>query len=297
MKKLAIAITAASLAIGLTGCSTWSGNSTIESGNSANKAEIAAAEEMSKHPMPGFALNSIGYGDRDCVWLGPCNTNATVNFTTSKRFDSRPQFCKDLISWLPSIGADAWGVSDIPLPLKGHEGAATFSCIGVEYFRFFGTIKDVRWQLECAESYLNITASSDDFEDDKVLETRGWDEAFSLMSPGNRLNMEALSAIETYRLANPKANPSSTKTIEKALKDVQLPKGSKLVKDKSGKVHYLYLPKDENLLERCINVTPFDTEYFQIENPGSGFIALPVPDGQAVIDEFGYTDFKACPTL
>jgi hypothetical protein len=106
--------------------------------------------------------------------------------------------------------------------------------------------------------------------------------------------MDILSALETFRLQNPKLNPSDEATAKAALKDIELPEGSKFVNDKSGNVHYLFIPSDGFMLERCLNIKPFSETYFQMTNPGSGFVGLYIVDGQPKTDEFGYITSGNC---
>jgi hypothetical protein len=256
-------------------------------------------EELAKTPIPGFKVSNINRGDVVCFPMSYCNSGASVTFTATKQFGSRAEFCEELIAWAPSAGADSWSFNPEyqAMPIKGHEGAAQYSCIGGSLSALIGTTKGVRWMLEGGLEMLQaITVSDGTAEaEDRNLLPRSWELSMTSISPGSRLNMKVLDAIETYRLANPSADPSTKKTFELALKDVELPAGSKLVEDESGKIHYLYIPTDEYLTERCINVTPFDPEYFQMESPGTGFFILPLVDGEEVIDEFGYTSFATCP--
>lgn len=280
---------ALTLAAALSGCTAMPNNET----------NISAMEELAKTPMPGFKISNIDRGDSVCVPMSYCSGAATVIFTATEPFDSRAEFCNALIEWAPNVGADSWSFNPEyqAMPLKDHEGAAKYSCTGGSLSALIGSTNDVRWMLEGGPEVFQVMTVSDGTAEveDRNLLARTWDLAIASLSPGTRTNMKALDSIETYRLANPDADPSSKKTIERALNDVKLPEGSKLVEDKAGKIHYLYIPQDEFLMERCINVTPFDAEYFQMENPGSGFFILPLVDGEEVIDEFGYTSFSTCP--
>jgi hypothetical protein len=67
------------------------------------------------------------------------------------------------------------------------------------------------------------------------------------------------------------------------------------VLDESGNAHYLYLPSDGFMLQRCLNIKPFSEEFFQMRNPGEGFVGLFILDGQPKTDEFGYLESVKCP--
>ena len=131
--------------------------------------------------------------------------------------------------------------------------------------------------------------------EDERMTLKTWDDAKSQLFEGTRLHMDILSALETFRLENPELNPATLSTVNAALKALELPKDSEVVLDKSGSAHYLYLPSDGFMLERCLNIKPFSEEFFQMANPGEGFVGLYILDYQPKTDEFGYIDSAKCP--
>jgi hypothetical protein len=289
-KNLVRAITAAvALTFSLTGCSPVPGAG----------ENFAALDQITKNPMPGFTLLSSHRGDSFCFLASYCSGNASATFTGSKKYDSNAAFCKDFIPWALKVGVQSWDYDPdyIAFPIKGHEGAAQFACVGANNFSLIGSTNGVIWMMNGGREQITVTTamSNEGGIDDNRMVLRTWDKALAQIFPGNKMNMELLSAIETYRLANPKADPTSVKTIETAIQGIKLPSGSKIVKDSKGKAHYIYIPADAELLERCINIKPFNPDYFRMDNPGSGFVTLPIFDEGPVIDEFAYMTSK-CPT-
>lgn len=285
------------IALALTVASSLSGCVLVAASQNQN---IHALDKVKANPMPGFELSGSGNGDSFCVPGSYCSANARADFTNTKPYASRADFCKEFIAWAPKVGVHSWWYDPdyIGLPIKGHEGAAQFACIGARNFALIGETNKVTWNVTgtLEEIRVETTMSTEEGMDDPRMALKTWDDAVSQLFAGNKLSMDALSAIETYRLANPKANPNSMKTIETALKDIKLPDGSKLIKDKKGIAHYLYLPVSPELSERCINITPFDPSYFKMDNPGSGFVTLSGNDGDPMVDEFAYTLNTPCPT-
>jgi hypothetical protein len=249
--------------------------------------------------MPGFEAASVRGGDSICLPASYCTTNASLILTSTKTFNSRADFCKELIGWAPSVGADSWMFDPdyIALPLKDREGVAQLACVGTNNYSLIGSKGKVRWTMSGDGSQLNVATimGTDGSLEDTRMVLNTWDFAKSGLFAGTQLNMDVLSALETFRLENPKLNPSKLTTVKAALKEVNLPKGSEFVLDTSGGVHYLYIADDGFMMERCINVKPFSETYFQMSNPGTGFVALTIFEGQPIPDEFGYTTFTKCP--
>lgn len=289
MKKLALALIVA-LAVTLAGCTPLPGNS----------QNIAALEGLRNKPMPGFQFAGSDKGESVCLPATYCSPNARLFFTSTKKFASRAEFCRDLIPWAKEIGADSFLFDPdyIAMPFDGREGAAQFACMGANNFSLVGSSSDIRWMLAGNSETLTIeTAMSREEEgvvDDPRLVLKTWDVAIQELSPSTKLYMNILLAIETYRLAKPEANPSSIKTIQSALKELELPKGAKIIKDKDGKAHFVELPEDPEV-KQCLNITPFDPDFFLMENPGSGFVALSNLEGGASLDVFGALNYSECP--
>jgi len=263
-----------------------------------NKVNVEALNDIKNNPMPGFELTSSDDGDSVCLPASYCGTNASLVFTSTKTFKSRADFCKELIAWAPSVGADSWIYDPdyIALPIKDREGAAQFACLGANNYSIIGSSGNVRWSMSGDGSKISVSTimgMEGGFDDRMTL--RNWDEAKAQLFEGTRLHMDILSALETFRLQNPKLNPSKPATVNAALKDIKLPKGSEVVLYESGSAHYLYLPSDGFMTERCLNIKPFSEDYFQMPNPGSGFVGLYLLEGQPKADEFGYLDSAKCP--
>lgn len=290
MKKLAIAITAVSIAFGITGCSPLPGNSD----------NIAALAGLKAHPMPGFELAGSDNGDAYCLPASYCSPNTSVMFTSTKKFASRAEFCRDLIPWAKEIGADSFQFDPdyIALPFEGREGAAQFACNGTNNFSLVGSTGEVRWMVTGGMDQLSIETVMGREEggmDDPRMALKTWEQAVSQLFPESKLNIDILSAVETYRQEHPEADPGSLKTVQTALKGIQFPDGAKIVKDKAGKAHYVYLPGSAAMTERCLNITTFDREYFMMDDPGQTFVALANLEGGASLDVFGATNYTACP--
>lgn len=288
-RKLTTLVTLAAVSISITGCVPMP----------ASLATNAAIEEIIQKPMPGFFLTSASNGDQICAPASYCNVNAIAEFTADKPYETRMALCEDLLAWAPSIGADSWLFDPdyVALPIAGREGAAHFACLDIAgNFSLAGTTKGVRWMLSASEdSYVVSTSmSTDGGIDDLRIALKTWDEARAEMFDGTRRYMDILSALETYRLAHPEQDPASMETVTAALKPLQLDDSLVVIKDSDGKAHYISLPADQVMLAACLNIKPFDEEFFQMKNPGSGFVAHHVPEGQPAIDEFGYIASGAC---
>lgn len=280
LKSIALAV---ALTTVLTGC-------TPISGNSESKAALQGIKDK---PMPGFQLAGSGSGDSFCIAGSYCNPNATLIFTSTREFASRAEFCRELIPWAEGIGADSFQYDPeyIAIPFADREGAAQFACTGANNFSLVGGAGDVRWILTSDGKQMEIqtTLSGEEGLDDPRLALKTWDEAMQELSPSGKLDIDILSAIETYRLANPKANPSSLKTIQAALKDINLPEGTRIVEDAAGKAHYVEL-LDSPEYKHCLNITPFYPAFFLMNNPGSGFVGL----NNLSDDVFGALNYTSC---
>ena len=283
--KRALAIATSAIAmLALAGCS-----------NPAQTAKYQdALSEMVASPPDGYTL--LQTDDPTCGF-DYCNPNYTYLFSSPDKAAQAP-FCAAMIDWATKSGADSWFYDPeyIALPLKGHEGAALYACFGGNQFNLAGTTKGIRWTVNGSPGQIVLSSimNREGGLDDDRMKPHTWDEGRALLFEGDRLNMDILSAIETYRTEHPNENPSSLKTIEKATKGLTLPIGLKFIQDKSGKVHYLNIPADDVMLERCINITPFDEKYFGFPNPKTGFTVLYIFDGNPVIDQFGYTYSGKC---
>ncbi len=286
LRAIALAV---AVAVSASGCAT----------GGASGVNARALAEIKNNPMPGFELASSRDGDSFCLPASYCTTNASLDFTSTKTFKSRAEFCKELIAWAPSVGADSWMYDPdyIALPMKDHEGAAQFACLGANNYSLLGSTGNVRWTMSGDGTQLRVETimGSDGSLEDERMTLKTWDDAKAQLFEGTRLNMDVLSALETFRLDNPELNPAKLSTVNAALKALDLPKDSEVVLDESGSAHYLYLPSDGFMLQRCLNIKPFSEEFFQMPNPGEGFVGLFILDGQPKTDEFGYVDTAKCP--
>lgn len=283
-KRIISAIVALSAVLAVAGCT-----------NPLQSKHIAdAMSQMVSSPLEGYRLDQTV---EPTCGIDYCNANYNYIFTSSDK-DDKSTFCKKMFDWATKFGADSWYFDPeyIALPIKDYEGAAMYACFGGNQFNLAGTSDGIRWTLSGAPGQLLLGSlmNREGGLDDDRMKFHNWDEGRALLFEGTRLNMDILSAIETFRTQNPKLDPSSPSTIDKALKGVELPVGVKLIKDKAGQVHYLDIPADDVLLQRCINIKPFDETYFGFPNPKSGFTTLYILEGAPVIDEFGYTKTDAC---
>jgi hypothetical protein len=290
MKKVALAFTVA-LAVALAGCTPLAGNS----------RNIAAIEDLQNKPMPGFEYTGSDKGESACLPATYCSANATLFFTSTKQFASRAEFCRNLIPWAKEIGADSFIFDPdyIAVPFIDNEGTAQFACLGANNFALVGSSGDTRWTLAGGVETLSITTvMSNEVAgalDDPRLALKSWDQAMSELTQTTKLDVDILSAIETYRLANPEADPTSVKNIQRALKEIKLPENTRIIKDKFGKAHYVELPENPDV-KQCLNITPFNPDFFLMESPGNGFVPLMLtnPEGEGSLDVFGATDYAAC---
>jgi hypothetical protein len=287
-RKLATFVTLVAMSLTASGCVPLSG-----SGNTNS-----AIEKIAQKPMPGFFIAAKSSGDSFCALASYCSVNASAEFTADKPYESRMDLCEDLIKWAPAIGVDSWLYDPdyIALPIKGHEGAAQFACIDASNFALSGSTDDVRWMLSpTLDRYMVTTIMSNEGGiDDPRMTLKSWDDARAELFDGTRRYMDILSALETYRLAHPDQDPASMKTVMAALKPLKLDSALEVIKDAEGKAHYISIPADQVMLAACLNIKPFDEKYFQMKNPGSGFVGLYLTEDRPVIDEFGYITPGEC---
>lgn len=283
-KRTIAVLTAALTLLVLTGCT-----------NPALSRKLSdATSKMVASPPEGYKLSETS---EPTCGIDYCDANFTYIFRSSST-ESKAPFCASMIEWASKWGADSWFYDPeyIALPIEGHSGAALYSCFGGNQFSLAGTTKGVRWTVmgTPGQIVLSTIMNRDGNLDDDRMKPHTWDEGRALLFDGDRLQMDILSAIETYRTEHPNENPSSMETIKKATRALKLPSDIKFKKDKSGKVHYLNIPADDVMLEACINITPFDESYFGFPNPKVGFTQLYLMEGESVIDQFGYSANGKC---
>lgn len=284
-KRIITLITTALLASSISGCVNPLDTAKFES----------ALASLKESPLEGFKLSDTR---KPTCGIDYCEPNPGYTFTNQGTPDSLPVFCQKLIDWVTKNGADSWiaGEDFIAMPLEGHQGAAQVACVG-GITSFVGSTNDIRWWVVGnPTSYEISTVMNRDgktVNDDRML-PHTWEEARGLLMDGTRLTMDLLSAIETYRIKNPDADPSSVKTIEEAIKGIELDPATKIITDKNGKAHYLNLPADDIFLERCLNIKPFDQEFFGVISPGEGFLPMWITPEEEPQDQFGYSTSGAC---
>jgi len=283
--KSTIIAAVAAICLALTGCT--------------NPLQTARYEKalapMVNQPLEGFELTDTV---EPVCGIDYCEPNISYTFTKNGNPDSKADFCKKLIAWVKGFGADSWPAGDdfIAMPLEGHEAAAQFACVGGST-SFLGYNGDVRWWVVAGPTSYQLSTvmnrEGNGLSDDRML-PRTWEEARADLFAGTRLNMDILSAIETYRIVNPDADPTSKRTIEAALARVELDPATKLVFDENGKVKYIDIPADDILLERCLNIGEYDPEYFGVISPGEGFLSAWLNPEEEIVDEFGYLTSGSC---
>ena len=291
MKKLKLIIAAAIITLTLTGCS----NPLFEERNRLALAPIIES------PPPGFTVSENG---KPTCGIDYCNSNYGFIFTSDSTSTDRPEFCSWFVEWAVGKGADSW-MSDpnyIAIPIKGHEGTAQIACIGAMNFSLLGgKLGEPRWMMSAGPAQFTVETimNREGGIDDSRMVYHEWDEAIALLFSGTRADMSALDLVNSYRLANPNEDPNSPKTIEKALKSfpsIKLDETPELeiIEDKDGKAKYLFIKKDSVMLARCLNIKPFDSEYFKIDNPGTGFVGMYLTEEAPVVDQFGYMTTGTC---
>lgn len=284
MKKLLAATLIAASALTTTGCT-----------NPVTTGQYKAAlEQIKNHPLEGFTLSETR---EPVAGIDYSNPNPSYVFT-SESTDDQATFCTKLIPWAQKYGADSWLVDPeyVAMPIEGRESLAQMNCIGGNQFSIVGSTKDVRWWIQGSPQRIEISTvmSQEGGLDDQRMVSHTWDEAIKQINPDYKLRMDILSAVETYRLAHPKEDPSSVATITKAIANSE-PKPT-IVKDAKNKAHYLDVPAGDYMAQLCINITPYDEKYFLAPNPGEGFFLLFNPSDQPQIDEFAYSTTDPCQT-
>ncbi len=273
------AVVIAALSVALSGCA----NPFV---SNANEQALA---DMKSNTMEGFTL--VGTTEPVCG-IDYCNTNWAYDFANESPNENQAGYCTRVISWAKEHGADSWLADGdyVAMPIEGHEGAAQFACVGGLNYSLLGSTGNVRWWVSGGPAHYQIATimNPGGAIDDERMVFHTWDEARDLLIDESRHISDLLSAIETYRIDNPQADPSSITTIEAALKPLELDPATTIIEDKGGKAHYLILPAGQFMLELCINITPYDPEYFGAPNPGNGFIPLYLAEDAETIDEFGY---------
>ena len=256
----------------------------------------AALSDLKANPLEDFKQSA--YSKPTCG-IDYCEPNPGYTFAKNGAPDTWPVFCQKQITWLKKMGADSWlaGEEAIAMPLEGHEDSAQVACVAGNT-SFLGTTDGIRWHVVAGPTAYDIrtvmSREGQGPEDERFL-PHTWDEAKKLLMDGARNTMNILSAIASYRLDHPTEDPSSTKTIKAALKDLDIDPGIKIIKDNEGKAHYLDIPADDVFLEFCLNISPFDPEYFGTPSPRDGFLSIWQPTESATVNQFGYSVSGACP--
>ena len=268
-------VAAALLGLALTGCS----NPIVVNNTKA------AVQAMVENPMPGFKLSET---IEPTCGFDYCNVNPTYIFTSTSNTASKQDFCSQLMKWGQGFGVDSWFFDPefISIPLKDHEASYQVAC-SLDGATLLGSSENsVRWLLSGSPSEYQITTlmNRDGQIDDDRVKYNEWTEGVGLLSDGFKLNLAALDAVNTYRSENPNADPSSEETITNAIKNVDAK--IELVKDSTGKVTHLRIPPDGYLLERCINIKPFNEEFFKVKNPITGIFSTYQTEEVPKIDEF-----------
>lgn len=287
--KLVVAVTIVGLA--LTGCT----NPVVAQ---ANKT---ALEELIQNPLPGFELTETR--EPTCS-IDNCDSNYGYLFRSNDTESDLPTFCTRLVTWAVKHGADSFIIDPdyIALPIKGHEATTQFACVGGMNFSLVGSGKNgPRWLVSGNPQFMEIQTimNREGQLDDERMIHHSWDEAIPMLFSGTRANMAALDAVNSYRVAHPNEDPSDPKTIEKALKtfpSIKLKTIPKIdiVEDKNGKATHLFIHKDSEIMDRCLNIAPYDPNYFKVPNPGTGFIGMYITEENPVIDQFGYMTSETC---
>ena len=286
VKKITATLVAALLTITLAGC--------------ANPIFVAANQNALKSllddPMLGFELSDKA--DPTCG-LDYCNLNPRYVFTSNNSKQSRPGFCKALLTWATKHGADSWFFDPEyrAIPLKSHEASFQIGCATGEGALLGTAAFGVRWRLAGNSAKYELDTVMNPFGqlDDARFALTSWDDSISQLSSGVQRNFEILSAVNSYRLSHSAAKPSSRKTILKALAEVKHSSNIKLIEDGKGKVNFLQLPADGIWLKRCITIRPYNKAYFLTPNPGTGIFGTFSKQGDEPIQEFGVIASGSCP--
>ena len=271
-------VAAALLGLALTGCS----NPIVVNNTKA------AVQAMVENPMPGFKLSET---IEPTCGFDYCNVNPTYIFTSTSNTASKQDFCSQLMKWGQGFGVDSWFFDPeyISIPLKDHEASYLVAC-SLGGATLLGTSENgVRWWLAGNPSRYEITTlmNRDGQIDDERVKYREWSDALAALSDGYKLNLAALDAVNTYRSENPNADPSSEETIKKAIQLIpESPTFELLIDETSGKVSHLKIPATGYLLERCINIKPFNEDFFKVKNPITGIFSTYQTEDVPKNDEF-----------
>jgi len=254
----------------------------------------AAVQTMVEAPMPGFTLSET---IEPTCGFDYCNVNPTYIFTSSSNPASKQDFCAQLMKWGQGFGVDSWFFDPefISIPLTGHEASYLVAC-SLDGATLLGSSENgVRWLLSGSTSEYQITTlmNRDGQIDDERAKYHEWSDAIAALSDGYKLNLATLDAVNKYRSENPKEDPSSEETIKKAIQIIPESPTFELVLNSKGKVAFVKIPPDGYLLERCINIKPFNEEFFKVKNPITGIFSTYQTEEVPKIDEFSAS--RECP--
>jgi hypothetical protein len=254
----------------------------------------AAVQTMVEAPMPGFTLSET---IEPTCGFDYCNVNPTYIFTSSSNPASKQDFCAQLMRWGQGFGVDSWFFDPefISIPLREHEASYLVAC-SLGGSTLLGTSENgVRWLLSGSPSEYQITTlmNRDGQIDDERAKYHEWSDAIAALSDGYKLNLATLDAVNKYRSENPKEDPSSEETIKKAIQIIPESPTFELVLNSKGKVAFVKIPPDGYLLERCINIKPFNEDFFKVKNPITGIFSTYQTEEVPKIDEFSAS--RECP--
>jgi hypothetical protein len=254
----------------------------------------AAVQTMVEAPMPGFTLSET---IEPTCGFDYCNVNPTYIFTSSSNTASKQDFCSRLMKWGQGFGVDSWFFDPefISIPLRDHEASYLVAC-SLDGATLLGSSENgVRWLLSGSPSEYQITTlmNRDGQIDDERAKYHEWSDAIAALSDGFKLNLAVLNAVNKYRSENPNEDPSSQGTIEKAIQLIPESPTFELVLNSKGKVAFVKIPPDGYLLERCINIKPFNEDFFKVKNPITGIFSTYQTEEVPKIDEFSAS--RECP--
>ena len=254
----------------------------------------AAVQTMVEAPMPGFTLSET---IEPTCGFDYCNVNPTYIFTSSSNTASKQDFCSQLMKWGQGFGVDSWFFDPefISIPLRGHEASYLVAC-SLDGATLLGSSENgVRWLLSGSPSEYQITTlmNRDGQIDDERAKYHEWSDAIAALSDGYKLNLATLDAVNKYRSENPNEDPSSQGTIKKAIQLIPESPTFELVLNSKGKVAFVKIPPDGYLLERCINIKPFNEDFFKVKNPITGIFSTYQTEEVPKIDEFSAS--RECP--
>jgi hypothetical protein len=254
----------------------------------------AAVQTMVENPMPSFTLSET---IEPTCGFDYCNVNPTYIFTSSSNTASKQDFCSRLMKWGQDFGVDSWFFDPefISIPLRDHEASYLVAC-SLDGATLLGSSENgVRWLLSGSPSEYQITTimNRDGQIDDQRAKYHEWSDAIAALSDGYKLNLATLDAVNKYRSENPKEDPSSEETIKKAIQLIPESPTFELVLNSKGKVAFVKLPADGYFRERCINIKPFNEEFFKVKNPITGIFSTYQTEEVPKIDEFSAS--RECP--